>query len=119
YLVLCSFDEEEPLQLAEFFRELFGQVFRLAPVLFRVIEFPNVVLERWGFLADEQPRRLMPSDRGPALVIDAPVPEHLEVLRLVALRRISVIERVHHAHAFDWMLLHSVHVGRLRNSRRL
>ncbi len=51
---------------------------------------------------------LMPRDRGPALVVDAAVAEHFEVLRLVLLGRFGVVERIRHADAFDRMLLDSV-----------
>ncbi len=51
--------------------------------------------------------------RGPALVVDAAVAEHLEVLRLVPLRRLGVVERVEHADALDGLLLHAVHRDRL------
>ena len=55
----------------------------------------------------------MPCDRGPALVVDAAVAEHLEVLCLVPLGRLGVVERVRHADAFDRMLLDSVDEERL------
>ncbi len=61
----------------------------------------------------------MPGHGGPALVIDAAVAEHLEVLGLTPLRRLGVVERVQHARALDRRLLHAVHDGRLRQSRRL
>ena len=57
--------------------------------------------------------------RGPALVVDAAVAEHLEVLGLVPLRRLGVVERVEHADALDRVLLHAVHRDRLGQSRRL
>ena len=61
----------------------------------------------------------MPRHRGPALVIDAAVAEHLEVLRRVTLRRLGIVERVQHAHALDGSLLHAVHGDGLREPRRL
>jgi hypothetical protein len=42
--------------------------------------------------------------RPPAVVVDGAVAEHLEVLRVVAGRRISLIEAVREAHAFDGRL---------------
>ena len=58
-------------------------------------------------------------DRRPAFVVDAAIPEHLEILRLVLLRRLGVIEGVQHADAFDRVLLDAVHRGRLREAGRL
>ena len=65
----------------------------------------------------------MPRNRGPALVVDAAVACHLEVLRLMLLGRLGVVERVGHADAFDWTLLDSVdknwlgQAGQLKNGR--
>ena len=58
-------------------------------------------------------------DRRPALVVDAAVAEHLEVLRLVPLGRLGVVERVRHADAFDRPLLDAVDEERLGQTRRL
>ena len=57
--------------------------------------------------------------RGPALVVDAAVAEHLEVLRLVPLGRLGVVEGVEHADAFDRVLLDAVHRDRLGQAGRL
>ena len=98
----------------QLFRHLLGQVVRLAPVFIGVVELPGVVVECRGFLArDYEPRRLVPRHRGPALVVDAAVAEHLEVLCLMLLGRLGIVERVRHADAFDRMLLDSVDEGRL------
>ena len=113
HVVARRLDQPQPLQLVQLLRHLLGQVVRLAPVLAGVVELPDVVVEGRGFLADEQPRRLVPRHRGPALVVDAAVAEHLEVLRLVPLGRLGVVEGVQHADAFDRVLLHAVHRKRL------
>ena len=55
----------------------------------------------------------MPRDRGPALVVDAAVHEHLEVLRLAVLRRVRVVEGRDHAAAVQRQLLDAVHAQRL------
>src|SRR5271165_4948701 len=96
------------LQLAELLGHLFGEVVRLAPVLGGVVEFPDVVVEGQDFLADQNPRCLVPRHRGPALVVNAAVAKHLEVLRLVPFRCLAVIERVEHADALNGLLLHAV-----------
>ena len=67
----------------------------------------------------EHPRHAVPSDRGPTLVVDAAVAEHLEVLRLASLGRIRVVEAVGHAHAVQRHLLDAVHERRLRQPGRV
>ncbi len=119
HVVARRLDQPQALQLVELLRHLLGQVVRLAPVLVGVVELPDVVVEGGHLLADEQPGRLVPRHRGPALVVDAAVAEHLEVLRLVPLGRLGVVERVQHADALDGLLLHAVHRDRLGESRRL
>ena len=57
--------------------------------------------------------------RGPALVVDAAVTEHLEVLSRAALACAGVVERVRHRHAFEWDLRHAVDALGLRQTRRL
>ena len=56
------------------------------PVRARVVELPDVVVERRQLASSTHGVRV-PRHRGPALVVDAAVAEHLEVLRLVALGR--------------------------------
>ena len=90
------------LQLGQLLRHLGGEVVRLAPVRTRVVELPDVVRERWQ--SSHHPRHAVVGDRGPALVVDAAVAEHLEVLRLVAVILGRTVERVRHAHALDRLL---------------
>src|SRR5215470_1729068 len=40
--------------------------------------------------------------RAPAVVINGPMCEHLEVLSMVSVRRLGIIERMSEAHSFDW-----------------
>src|SRR5271165_4761128 len=103
----------------ELFRHLLGKVVRLAPILVRVVKFPNVVVEGYGLSAYEHPWRPVLCHRGPALVIDAAVAEHLEVLRLMPLRGLGVIERIQHAHALDWALLYAIDRNRFGQPCRL
>ena len=105
HVVAGRLDQPQALQLVELLRHLLRQVVRLAPVLVGVVELPDVVVESRGLLADEEPGRLVPRHRGPALVVDAAVAEHLEILRLVSLGRLGVVEGVQHADAFDGTLL--------------
>ena len=78
----------------------------LRRVLGDVEELPHVVLQRRTF--GEQPRDAVAGDRGPALVVDAAVAEHLEVLQVVTLRGVRLVEAVEHAGALHGRLLHAV-----------
>src|SRR5687768_11087052 len=49
-------------------------------------------------------------------MVNAAVAEHLKVLGLMPLTRAGVVEGIHHAHAFDGLLLHAVDGGRLRET---
>ena len=53
----------------------------------------------------------------PALVIDAAITEHLEVLGLVLVGRFGIVEGVQHADALDRVLLHAIHKQWLGKSR--
>src|ERR1700722_8413889 len=97
----------------QFVGHLLGQVVCLAPVFVGVVELPGVVVKCRGFLTLEYPRRLVSRYRCPALMVDAAVAEHFEVLCLMLLGGLGIVERVTHADAFDRMLLHSVDEGRL------
>ena len=110
-VVLRRLDQEQPLQLRELLGLLLREVVRLRPVV-RAVELPDVLVERRPL--GRYPRRAVAGDRGPALVVDAAVAEHLEVLRLAALRRVGVVERVGHRDAVQRHLLDAVDEGRLR-----
>ena len=117
HLVARRLDDPQPLQFAQLLRHLLGEVLGLAPVLGGVVEFPHVIVERG--IAARDPGRVVLGHRGPALVVDGAVAHDLEVLRLVAFRRLGVVERVEHADAVDRVLLDAVHRDRLGNARRL
>ena len=117
HVVLARLLHEQRLQLLELLGHLGREVVRLAPVGVRVVELPGVVGERRQRL--DHPRGRVARDRGPALVVDAAVAEHLEVLRLAPLGRAGVVERVAHAHALDRLLLDAVHRRRLGQPGRL
>ena len=85
-----------------------GLVVGLTPVA-RFVELPDVVLERRQRLP-HQPRDRVAGDRSPALVVDAAVAEHLEVLRLVAIGLRRTVEGIAHARAFDRALIDAVTV---------
>ena len=79
-----------------------GEVVRLRPVV-RAVQLPDVVVERRHL--GRHPGNAVPGDTGPALVVDAAVAEHLEVLSRVALGRTGVVERVGHRDALERDLL--------------
>src|SRR3954447_3071083 len=112
HVVFAGLFEPQFLQLRQLLRHLGGEIVRLAPVGGRVVQLPDVVRERWqGF---EHPRHAVVRDGGPALVVDAAVAEHLEVLRLVTVGLGRPVERIRHAHALDRPLLDAVDDRRLR-----
>ena len=59
-----------------------------------LVQFPDVVVEGRDRIVHGCPWRAALRDRGPPLVVDAAVTEHLEVLGLVPLRRLCLVERV-------------------------
>ena len=85
HVVLGRLEQEQPLQLVQLLGLLGGEVVGLGPVV-RAVELPDVVVEGRQ-LARRSPRACCAGDRGPALVVDAAVAEHLEVLRRRAARR--------------------------------
>ena len=76
--------------MCEHLRVVGREVVGLAVVVVAVVELPDVVVERGQLTADHDPWRAVLGDRAPALVVDAAVGEHLEVLQVVALGRVAV-----------------------------
>ena len=85
-LYLVASISQSRCSLASMLGMLGGEVVGLAVVGAAVVELPDVVVERREVAADHHPRRAVLGDRAPALVVDAAVAEHLEVLQVVALR---------------------------------
>lgn len=98
-VVLAGLQHEQLLEAVQPLRLPGGEVVRLRPVV-GCVELPDVVVERRQ-LGAELPRSGVPGDGGPALVVGAPVAEHLEVLRRVPLLGLRVVEGVGHAHALQ------------------
>ena len=88
HVVLGRFVVPELLELGELLRHLRRQVVRLAPVRVGVVELPDVLVETGQFFGRE-PRCRVAGHGRPAVVVDAAVAEHLEVLRRCAARRRS------------------------------
>ena len=81
------------------------------------VQLPDVVVE--GRHLGRLPRDAVPGDRGPALVVDAAVDEHLEVLRLAVLGSGGVVEGRDHAPSVQRHLLHAVDERRRRQAGRV
>ena len=84
---------------------------RATEIFLDVVQLPLVVFKRSPRLG--LPRRAVHRGGEPALLVDAPVARHLEVLRGVARLRLGFIQGVQHAHAFEWFLLDAIHDARL------
>ena len=111
-LILGRFLPEELVQLFHFFRVLGRDVVELRPVVLDVVQFireaGRVLAHRPGNI----PRWTHDLGAGdPAVVIDGVVAHHLEVLRVVARRRVGIglVEGVGEADALDGLLRDSVH----------
>ena len=113
-VVLPGLDEEQALQLAQLLGLLVGEVVRLRPVV-GAVELPDVVVE--GGHLGGHPRDAVPRHRGPALVVDPAVAEHLEVLRRPPVLGARVVERVRHRDAVQRLLLDAVDAQRLGELR--
>src|SRR5215467_4124683 len=50
----------------------------------------------------------MSCHRDPAVVIQRAIAKHLKILGVAPLRGFGIVEAVHHADAFDWLLRHTV-----------
>jgi hypothetical protein len=118
-VVLDCLDEPEALQVAEALRVLRSDVVDLGPVRRRVVQLPHVVVEGPQVRYRELPRDAVARHGCPPLVVDPAVAEHLEVLRLAAFVRATVVEGVPHADAFDGALLDAVDEHGFRQPRRL
>ena len=112
---------------ASFSRLLGREVLRLREVVRQVVQLPRVLLgvplarsERRERRRRELPRRLVEARaRPPAVLVDRPRADHLEVLHGVPLRGVRVVERVEEARAVHRLLLDPVDDLRLRDAGRL
>jgi hypothetical protein len=90
----------------------------LAEVLGHVVKFPPVLVEGIGPRLG-LPGGLVHGPGHPAVVVDGPVAEDLEVLRGVPVLRLRVVEGIGHADPLDGALLEPVDLLRLRQAARL
>ena len=119
HVVLHGFDQEEALKFAKFVGHFRRQVVELRPVFAAVVEFPHVVVKGGHLLTHHHPGGAVLGDGAPALVVDAPVAKHLEVLDFVAFWRVGIVKAVGHAGALVGALQHAVHHGGFRDSGHL
>ena len=112
-LVLRRLDEKDFLHLGQLFRHLCGEVVRLAPVLFQVVEFPDILVRR----PLPNARRQCPAPTGargpkarghPAIVVDRAAAHDLEVLGEQLALGFRVVKGVGETDAVDWVLLDAV-----------
>ncbi len=116
-VVAPDLDPKSVLQLAQLVRMGCGQIFGLTEILLDVVKFPAIVGEIRGALG--HPREpSMATARGPSLVVESSIAEHLEVLRSAPALRVRVrsVERVGHADPLDRLLGHAVDHRRLGDS---
>ncbi len=85
---------EEVLKLFQLSGILRGEIVGLAEVLGYMVKFPSVLGERRK--RHHQPRDGMTSTCHPAIVIDAAVSKHFEILSSMCLRSFRIVERVNH-----------------------
>src|ERR1700738_2857553 len=88
-----------------------GEVMRLAVVFVEVVELPRMWL-RNAFVPEpeEVPGQHVTRAGPPAILIDATIADHLEVLDLVRAGRIGMIEGVDQARSFQRQLLDAVNL---------
>jgi hypothetical protein len=118
HVVLHGFDEEEALELGEFFGVLGGQVMGLGPVVVNVVELPHIVVEG-GESGPEQPGDGVAGHRHPAFVVHPAIADHLEVLGLPPIGRLGVVEQIGHGDSVEWKLLDSVDEGGLWDTEHI
>src|SRR5262245_57047151 len=84
----------------------------LAEVVGHVVQLPLILVEI--VTADVLPRQAaMARGRDPAVAVDRPVAEHLEILRVASLLGACIVEAIQHADALDRLLGDAVDDGRL------
>src|SRR6267378_177192 len=121
-MILDCLLREEVLKLSQLCGILRGQIVGLAEVLGYMVEFPSILGERRK--GDHQPRDGMTSTRHPAVVIDAAITKHFEILSRVRLPCLRIVERINHRGPIKRPLRCSVYVlgerqaGGLQYSRR-
>ena len=121
-MILDRLFHEEVLKFFQLRRILGGQIIGFAEIFGHVIEFPYVLRERWE--RHHQPRDGVPGAGNPAIVIDAAITKHLEVLSSVRLLGLGIVEGIDHRSSIERSLRPSHsrfwerQTGRFQNRRR-
>src|SRR6266576_394872 len=114
-VVLSGFDQEKVLKFFQFVGVLCRKIVSFAEVIIQVVQLPRILGEI--IAANILPRQAsVPDSSDPTIVIERPVSEHLEILRLALLLGVRVIETVHHTDTFDGFLLDAVDFSGLWNA---
>ncbi len=116
HVVAGPLDHEQPLQFGQLPGILGREVAGLGPVV-GAVEFPHVVGD--GGRSAKDPRNAVPGHCCPALVVDAAVDEHFEVLGLAAFLGGAVVEGVPHADAVQRLLGDAVDLSRFGDARHV
>src|SRR6266481_6451279 len=105
-MILDCLLREEVLKLFQLCGILRSEIMGLAEILGHVIKFPGVFRERRK--RHHQPRYGMARASDPAIVIDAAVSKHLEILSSMCLLCLRIVERVKHRCSVERPLNRSV-----------
>src|SRR5438105_15709859 len=93
-MILDRLLREEVLKLFQLSGILRGEIVGLAEVLGYMVEFPSVLGERRK--RHHQPGNGMARARHPAIVIDAAITKHLEILSGMCFLRFGIIKGINH-----------------------
>src|SRR5438105_2078731 len=93
-MILDCFLREEVLKLFQLCGILHGEIMGLAEVLGYMIKFPSILGERRK--RHHQPRNRMARARHPAIVIDATIAKHLEILSGMCFLRFRIVKGINH-----------------------
>src|SRR5262249_49906365 len=111
HVVLCGLNPEEILQLAQLLRLPGGEVVGLTEILVDFVKLPSNAVHIVSRELEFPGNSSAEGGGDPAIVVDGPVAEHLEILRRVATLGLRLIEGIDHAHAFDWLLGQAIYNG--------
>ena len=120
-VILDRFLREKVLKLLQLGRILRRHIVSFAEVFSDVVKFPYVLRERWE--RHHQPRNGVPCASYPAIVIDAPISKHFEILSGMRLLGFGIIKGINHRCSIERFLRRPVHAlwkrqpGCLQDSR--
>ena len=110
-LVLCGLSQEQRLHFFELVRHFRRRGRCIASSRRRCCKAPTCSSFTEGIAVAQHPRwNRWRRGCDPTVMVNRAVADHLEILRIVLRRCVGVclVERVRHAHAFNWLLLDPV-----------